>query len=176
MSLIRNITPLPISTLPQAPKFHTNLFLLLPRTNKFQISCSKSNKNNSSKISDADLATEIENKINGLCLERENAMNKSKQLLFTELCQYLNLKPEQLKNKWRKMMNEDEKLCLVKVFVSDWAVDFHPLSPTSVKEMVDEYLASAGEDSTSNPVHSAVTFPQGFKRFTGLSPVQTSPN
>ncbi|TXG72702.1 hypothetical protein EZV62_001281 [Acer yangbiense] len=43
-------------------------------------------------------------------------MKKSKELLFTYLCQFLDLKEEQVKNKWSKI-DEDEKWDLVKGFV-----------------------------------------------------------
>ncbi|KAH7575512.1 hypothetical protein JRO89_XS02G0126200 [Xanthoceras sorbifolium] len=66
-------------------------------------------------------------------------MKKSKYLLFTELCQFLDLKEDQVKKKWSKF-DEDEKWDLVKGFVSVWSVHFHPLSPRSVKQMIEEYL------------------------------------
>ena len=86
-------------------------------------------------------------------------MKKSRELLFSELCQYLLLKEEEVNKKWRKM-KEEEKLVIVKEFVNKWGVNFHPLSVRSVKEMVDEYL----QDDKS----SSVMFP-GLKRMLGLS-------
>lgn len=77
-------------------------------------------------------------------------MKKSKELLFTELCQYLALKGEEVKKKWRKM-DEEEKLGLVKGFVTEWSVNFHPLSARSVKEMVEEYLQEDNPSATSSP-------------------------
>lgn len=91
-------------------------------------------------------------------------MKKSKELLFTELCQYLALKGEEVKIKWRKL-DEEEKWVLVKGFVSDWSVDFHPLSARSVKEMVEEYLL---EENPSAKSSLSVLFP-GLKRLMGFT-------
>ena len=86
-------------------------------------------------------------------------MKKSRELLFSELCQYLLLKEEEVNKKWRKM-KEEEKLVIVKEFVNKWGVNFHPLSVRSVKEMVDEYL--------QYDKSSSVMFP-GLKRILGFS-------
>jgi hypothetical protein len=59
--------------------------------------------------------------------QREEAMKKSKELLFTEPCHYLALKGEEAKKKWRKM-DEEVRLVLVKGFVTERSVNFHPLS------------------------------------------------
>ncbi|KAF3949169.1 hypothetical protein CMV_024929 [Castanea mollissima] len=91
-------------------------------------------------------------------------MKKSKELLFTELCQYLAFKGEEVKMKWRKL-DEEEKWVLVKGFVSDWRVDFHPLSARSVKEMVQEYLL---EENPSTKSSLLVLFP-GLKRLMGFT-------
>ena len=86
------------------------------------------------------MAIEIEKKkIPTHLAQRVEAMRKSRELLFTELCNYLQLKPEELKNKLGKM-NEEEKWVLVRGFVSEWSVYFHPLSARSVKELVEEHL------------------------------------
>jgi hypothetical protein len=55
---------------------------------------------------------------------------------------------------------------LVKGFVSEWSMNFHPLSARSVKEMVEEYLQ---EDNPSAAKSSpSVLFP-GLKRIMGFS-------
>ena len=151
------ITPLP-------QKLHPSTFsstTLLSNKPRTQILCAKK------KISDAELASDLAlevAKINTHFVQREEAMKKSKELLFTELCQYLALKGEEVKMKWRKM-DEEEKWVLVKGFVSDWSMDFHPLSARSVKEMVEEYLL---EENPSAKSSLSVLFP-GLKRLMGFS-------
>ncbi|KAL7199605.1 hypothetical protein ACSBR2_021819 [Camellia fascicularis] len=131
--------------------------LTINTSKKPQISCTKS-VNDSELVSD--LAAEVE-KMDTHQLQREEAMKKSRQLLFTELCEYLGLKPEELKKKWKKMDDDEEdggggeedKWVLVKGFISEWGVNFHPLSARSVKEMVEEHIA---EDKHHNPTpHSS---------------------
>jgi hypothetical protein len=150
---------------PQAQKFHPHPFpstTLLSNKPRTWISCTK-------KISDAeissDLASEVA-KMNSHLVQREEAMKKSKELLFTELCQYLALKEDEVKKKWRKM-DEEDKLVLVKGFVTEWSVNFHPLSARSVKEMVEEYLQedNPSPSATSSP---SMFFP-GLKRIMGFS-------
>lgn len=92
-------------------------------------------------------------------------MKKSKELLFTELCQYLGLKEEEVKKKWRKM-DEEEKWGLVRGFVSEWSVNFHPLSSRSVKEMVEEYLQDENPSSAASCPPSL--FPE-LKKLMGFS-------
>ncbi|KAM3742556.1 hypothetical protein ACB098_07G076800 [Castanea mollissima] len=141
------ITPLP-------QKLHPNTFpstTLLSNKPRTQISCAKK------KISDAELASD-------LALERGGHEEEQRELLFTELCQYLALKGEEVKMKWRKL-DEEEKWVLVKGFVSDWSVDFHPLSARSVKEMVEEYLL---EENPSAKSFLLVLFP-GLKRLMGFT-------
>lgn len=91
-------------------------------------------------------------------------MKKSKELLFTELCQYLASKEDEVKKKWRKM-DEEDKLVLVKGFVTEWSVNFHPLSARSVKEMVEEYLQEDNPSATSSPS----LFFSGLNRIMGFS-------
>ncbi|XVF00688.1 hypothetical protein REPUB_Repub04eG0022800 [Reevesia pubescens] len=143
------------NNLQQPRKFSNHLFTSRPKKTH-NISCTK--KNLSDTALALDLAITIE-KINTRLEQKEKAMKKSKELLFTELCQYLSLKEEDVNKKWRKM-NEEEKWVLVKEFVNEWGVTFHPLSVRSVKEMVDEYL----QDDKS----SSVMFP-GLKRMLGFS-------
>ncbi|TXG54100.1 hypothetical protein EZV62_019356 [Acer yangbiense] len=89
-------------------------------------------------------------------------MNKSKELLFTDLCQFLDLKEDQLKNKWGKI-DEDEKWDLVKGFVSEWGVNFHPLSARSIKELIEEYLLE--EEKQPSPSSTSTA---GSLLFSGL--------
>ncbi|CAL2278231.1 unnamed protein product [Prunus armeniaca] len=146
----------------QPPKFHTNSFPSITRFNtrpKTQIIIHCNNKN----ISDAELASDL-SKMNTLFMQREEAMKKSRELLFTELCQYLNSKSEEVKKKWRKMEEED-KWVLIKAFVSEWGVNFHPLSAKSVKELVEEHLHEENPHAKS----SASAFFPGLKRMMGFS-------
>ncbi|XVE48666.1 hypothetical protein DITRI_Ditri01bG0020800 [Diplodiscus trichospermus] len=134
----------------------TTTTLITNRPNKtYNISCTK--KNLSDPALALDLAISAE-KINALLEQKERAMKKSRELLFSELCRYLSLKDEEVRKKWRKM-KEGEKLVLVKEFVNEWSVNFHPLSVRSVKEMVDEYVQ---QDKSYS-----VTFP-GLKRMFGF--------
>ncbi|KAL2904124.1 hypothetical protein RDABS01_002834 [Bienertia sinuspersici] len=66
-------------------------------------------------------------------------MKTSKQLLFFDFCNYLNLNPDDVKYKWTNLSN-DEKLRLVKGFVSNWGLYFHPLSPKSVRDLIEEFV------------------------------------
>ncbi|KAM3685238.1 hypothetical protein ACJW31_11G102900 [Castanea mollissima] len=116
------------------------------------------------KISDAELALDLVlevAKIKTHFVQREEAMKKSIELLFTELCQYLVLKGEEVKMKWRKM-DEEEKWILVKGLVSNWSMNFHLLS---MKEMVEEYLLEENPSAKSSP---SVLFPE-LKRLMGFS-------
>ncbi|XP_022762861.1 uncharacterized protein LOC111308646 [Durio zibethinus] len=143
------------NNLPRPRKLPNHPFTSRP--NKIHnISCTKKNLGDTALA--LDLAISVE-KINTHLEQKEKAMKKSMELLFSELCQYLSLKEEEVNMKWRKM-KEEEKWVLVKEFVNEWGVNFHPLSVRSVKEMVDEYL----QDDKS----SSVMFP-GFKRMLGLS-------
>ncbi|OAY39404.1 uncharacterized protein LOC110625216 [Manihot esculenta] len=115
-------------------------------------------------ISDADLASDLATevtKINTQLAQREEAMKKSKELLFTELCRYLAMEKEEVNRKWRKL-DQEEKWVLVKGFVNEWGVNFHPLSARSVKQMIEEYLIEEKPSSNSS------LFP-GLKRMMGFS-------
>ncbi|RZC88501.1 hypothetical protein C5167_016311 [Papaver somniferum] len=160
-----------------SPKFNrkpsniqTELSLLPPpnpmnRRSTFQVSCSKK------KISDAeiaiDLATEIA-RIKIPAIQRKEAMNKSKELLFGEFCQYLSQKPEEVEQKWRDM-DETEKMGLVKGFVSEWSLSFHPLSSRSVKDMLEEHLKKQVENpSVSLSSSPSLMFPS-LKKILGMT-------
>jgi hypothetical protein len=154
--LFSTITPQEHKCRPQ-PFPSTTLLSDKPRT---RISCVN-------KISDAELSSNLASevaKINTHLAQREEAMKKSKELLFTELCHYLALQGDEAKKKWRKM-DEEERLVLVKGFVTEWSANFHPLSARSVKEMVEEYLQEENPSSTSSP---SLLFP-GLQRIMGFS-------
>ncbi|KAG4168548.1 hypothetical protein ERO13_A12G031600v2 [Gossypium hirsutum] len=142
--------------LPQVGKFRNHPSISNNRPNT-KIPCTKN------KLSDSALALDLAinvQKINTHLEQKEKAMKKSKEFLFTELCQYLSLKEEEMNKKWRKM-REEEKWVLINKFVDEWSVHFYPLSARSVKEMVDEYLQ---DDNRSDPP----MFP-GLKRLLGMS-------
>ncbi|XP_057980941.1 uncharacterized protein LOC131166423 [Malania oleifera] len=111
----------------------------------------------------SDLATEVE-KMNTQAAQREEAMKRSREILFTELCRHLCLRTEDLKKKWRKMSDE-ERRGLVKGFVSNWDVGFHPLSAKSVKQLVEEHL---GQEQPSPDPSPSLFFP-GLKKLMGFS-------
>ncbi|XVF68139.1 hypothetical protein PTKIN_Ptkin10aG0179600 [Pterospermum kingtungense] len=129
-----------------------------PNMTHHNILCSK--KGLSDRALALDLAISVK-KINTQLEQKEKALEKSRGLLFTEMCQYLSSKEEEVNKKWKKM-KEEEKWVLVEKFVNEWDVNFHPLSVRSVKEMVDEHLQ---EDRSSS---SSVMFP-GLKRMLGFS-------
>uniref|UniRef100_A0A6M2ESK0 DUF7026 domain-containing protein n=1 Tax=Populus davidiana TaxID=266767 RepID=A0A6M2ESK0_9ROSI len=117
--------------------------------------------------SDADLASDLASevaKINIHLVQREEAMKKSRELLFAELCKYLALDKEEVKRKLSKM-DQEEKRVLIKGFVDEWGVNFHPLSARSVKEMIEEYLHERKPPSHSS---GSMLFP-GLKRIMGFS-------
>ncbi|XP_057515450.1 uncharacterized protein LOC130796999 [Amaranthus tricolor] len=103
-------------------------------------------------ISDAELASDFAaevHRLNTQSKERENAMKRSKQLLFSDLCNYLDMNPEDVKNNW-KNFSTDEKMGLVKEFISYWGLNFHPLSPKSVKGLIDEFVFKDSEEIESS--------------------------
>lgn len=120
----------------------------------------------SKKLSDADLASDLATevaKINTNLIQREEAMKKSREFLFTELCGFLGLKSEETKRSWKKM-DEEAKLTLIKEFVSEWGFNFQPLSSRSVKEMVEEYVN--GENLSA--ISSASSLISSLRRTMGL--------
>jgi len=149
------------NTLIRPPKFHSCPF---PTTTHFRTRIPCTNKNS---LTDADLAsglaTEVA-KINTHLVQREEAMKKSRELLFTELCNYLALDKEEVEKKWSKMDQEEIRV-LVKGFVNEWGANFHPLSARSVEEMIEEYLH---EEKPSSNSSRSMLFP-GLKRIMGFS-------
>jgi hypothetical protein len=148
------------NTLIRPPKFHSCPF----PTTYFRTRIPCTNKNS---LTDADLAsglaTEVA-KINTHLVQREEAMKKSRELLFTELCNYLALDKEEVEKKWSKMDQEEIRV-LVKGFVNEWGANFHPLSARSVEEMIEEYLH---EEKPSSNSSRSMLFP-GLKRIMGFS-------
>ncbi|XP_022149245.1 uncharacterized protein LOC111017712 [Momordica charantia] len=118
------------------------------------------------KLSDAELASDLATEVAKMStnlIQREEAMKKSKEFLFTELCGFLGLKSEETKKSWKKM-DEEAKLALVKEFVTEWGFNFQPLSPRSVKELVEEYVN--GENISA--ISSAPSLIPSLKRIMGL--------
>ncbi|XP_061370129.1 uncharacterized protein LOC133312868 [Gastrolobium bilobum] len=132
---------------------------------KTRISCTGGNG-----ISDAALASEFAAKatrINTHLVQAEEAMRKSRKILFGVLSEYLGLKEDEVKQKWSKM-DEEEKWVLVKGFVAEWGSHFHPLSARSTKELVEDYLRQGNPPPNSPPPPSpSVLFP-GLKRIIGF--------
>ncbi|XP_002518309.3 uncharacterized protein LOC8279178 [Ricinus communis] len=123
--------------------------------------------NNNNKVSDADLASDLATevaKINTQLVQKEEAMRKSKELLFTELCHYLDMEKEEVKRKWSNL-DQEEKWVLIKGFVDEWGINFHPLSARSVRAMIEEYI---NEKKSSSSSSASELFP-GLKRLMGFS-------
>ncbi|KAL8060828.1 hypothetical protein ABFX02_02G050500 [Erythranthe guttata] len=130
-----------------------------------KIKCSKEKEEN---LTDETLAAEIGveiEKLKSRAVQREEALKKSRELLFAEMCGFVGLKSEDLKKKWRRMSDE-ERCVLAKGFVGGWSAQFHPLSAKSVQEMVDLHLLDSDSDSHS---HSSANllFPD-FAKFLGF--------
>ncbi|CAA2964449.1 Hypothetical predicted protein [Olea europaea subsp. europaea] len=162
--------------LPQPTNFHTHPF---PSSSsaaatyfiKFNSTPRKSLKiscTNEEISSDDMLAVELDleiSKLNTNMLQTEEALKKSRELLFTELCNFMGLNSVDLKKKWERM-NEEEKWVLAKGFVTEWSAHFHPLSAKSVKEMVNEHLV---EEKPLKVAASTKFFPN-FGKLMGFSP------
>ncbi|KAL8554848.1 hypothetical protein ACS0TY_002867 [Phlomoides rotata] len=132
-----------------------------PRT--LAISCSKEKENFSDEILAVELSLQMK-KLKSDAVQREEALKKSRELLFTEVSNFTGLKSEDLKKKWRRM-NEEERLVLVRGFVAEWSAHFHPLSARSVKEMVEQYVQGQSHefsDSLSGKFFSDFTKLLGF--------------
>ncbi|PWA78698.1 hypothetical protein CTI12_AA213160 [Artemisia annua] len=137
-----------------------------PTQKKHQISCSSSSPDELS----LQLSTQIK-KLKTQKLQTQEAMKKSKKLLYTELCLFLGLSQDELKRKWEKM-EENDKLVLAQEFVkSDWAFNFHPLSVKSVKELVDQHLLhdnDGGMKDDNDSANNSILF-SGLKKLMGFS-------
>ncbi|CAI9764459.1 unnamed protein product [Fraxinus pennsylvanica] len=133
-----------------------------------KISCTNEEISNDEMLA-VELDLEI-SKLNTHVLQREEALKKSRELLFVELCNFIGLNSEDVKMKWDKM-NEEEKSVLAKGFVTEWSAHFHPLSAKSVKEMVDEHLVEekpSSMEKTSSMAASNKPFPN-FGKLMGFS-------
>ncbi|XP_077215665.1 uncharacterized protein LOC143850292 [Tasmannia lanceolata] len=122
-------------------------------------------------LNDADLTSDLAEKMGKMkpiLSQRKEAMKKSRELLFEDLCKYLHLREGEVKNRWREI-GEVERLDLVRGFVAEWGVSFHPLSLRSVKDMVEEHLNEENPLGLSNP---PLRFPS-LKRMMGLSEAET---
>lgn len=144
------------------PPFHFHTIRFGPaRTQNprrsLRVWCSKESENLSDEFLAAELGVEIK-RLSSEIAQREEALKKSKELLFAEVSDFVGLNSEDLTNKWRRM-DEDEKWVLVKGFVAEWSAHFHPLSARSVKELVEEYVA----DSASSNFFSDFTKFFGFQ-------------
>lgn len=130
--------------------------LLFTHKLKTRISCS-GGKNS---ISDAALASELAvraTRMNTHLVQTEEAMRKSRELLFRELCEYLGLKEDDAKQRWSNM-DEDQKWVSIKGFLAEWGAHFHPLSARSTKDMVEEYLRQGNNLNPKSP--PSVPFPR----------------
>ncbi|KAK7246677.1 hypothetical protein RIF29_41547 [Crotalaria pallida] len=107
-----------------------------------RISCTNKNNNNNIRDDTAALASEFSARVtrmNSHLMQAEDAMRKSRELLFREFSDYMGLKEDEARNKWSNL-DEEERWGLVKGFVEEWGQHFQPLSVKSTKEMVEEYL------------------------------------
>ncbi|XP_074277284.1 uncharacterized protein LOC141600926 [Silene latifolia] len=119
---------------------------------KFICSSSRNPRKPIKKLSDAKLASDFAaevQKLNTQLEEKENALIKTKEMLFSDLCKFLSLNPDEFKNHWKRM-NPDDKLNLVKGFVSNWGLNFHPLSSKSVRDLVEEFVMKDNVDEFEN--------------------------
>ncbi|KAL2342025.1 hypothetical protein Fmac_009965 [Flemingia macrophylla] len=119
-------------------------------------------------LSDAALASELAVKaarINAHMLKAEEAMRKSRKLLFVELCEHMGLNEDEAQQKWTKMA-EDEKWALVKGFLAEWGAHFHPLSARSTKDMLEEYIKQRNAPPPKSPSSSFLF--SGLNRIIGF--------
>ncbi|XP_073271554.1 uncharacterized protein [Primulina huaijiensis] len=164
--------------LPQFTKSQRHPFLSNPTPAKslrfnhnpcraIKISCIKKKEPTTDETLAAELSPHINN-LNTSTLQREEALKKSRELLFIEVSNFTRLQPEDLRKKWRRM-GEEEIWVLANGFVSEWSAHFHPLSARSVKEMVEEYLAEEGEFSDSGSGYASPNLFPDFGKLLGFS-------
>lgn len=99
--------------------------------------------------------------------QRDEAIFKSRKILFYEMSGYLGFNEDELKKRW-KLMAEIDKWVVVEGFLSEWGEHFHPLSAKSVKQMVEEHLdfeSSAKQPDQSSAPSSVL---QGLKKIIGM--------
>ncbi|PON75883.1 hypothetical protein PanWU01x14_038340 [Parasponia andersonii] len=131
---------------PTSPHFSSITFLR-NQTKKALTKCSAESSGDSELLA-SNLTREVA-KMSTLLVQRAEAMEKSRDLLFKELCNHLSMDSGEARRRWRKM-EEEEKWVLVRGFMSDWGVNFHPLSARSVKELIEEHLHEEEEEGEAN--------------------------
>ncbi|OIV91600.1 hypothetical protein TanjilG_09012 [Lupinus angustifolius] len=131
----------------------THLFNHKPFT---RISCTNKNSISDSALS-SDLSARV-TRMNTHLVQAEDAMRKSRELLFKELCNYLGVKEDEGRHKW-KNFDEEEKWVCVNGFIQEWGQHFQPLSVKSTKEMVEEYLRQGKLNPPPKWVPSSVPVP-----------------
>ncbi|CAM8945002.1 hypothetical protein QQ045_012576 [Rhodiola kirilowii] len=149
-------------TLKSLPILQQRLIISRPKTRR--IYCRNS-------INDADLSLQFAVQVVKIKLkkkQREEAIVKSRKILFAEMTEYLGFSEDEMKTRW-KLMEEIDKWVVVEGFLSEWGDNFHPLSAKSVKQMVEEHLDF--ENSVPEPEQSS-TSPssifQGLKKMIGM--------
>jgi hypothetical protein len=125
-----------------------------PKPKPPKISCTNNNNNNNNDVSLASEFAEKASIINARAKQAEEAMRKSRKIVFKELCEYLELNEEEGKLKWKEM-GEDEKWVLVNGFVKELGQFFHPLSEKATKELIEEYLLQENQP----PKASQISYP-----------------
>ncbi|CAN1284631.1 hypothetical protein LINPERPRIM_LOCUS18683 [Linum perenne] len=121
----------------------------------------------------SEFATEV-SRMNTHVTQRADAMNKSRQILFCELCKFLDLEEDKMQIRWEEM-DQEEKSVLVKGFVDEWGANFHPLSARSVEELIQEHIQEKKKmmnkkkkkKSSSGELSSSPFFP-GLSRLMGF--------
>ncbi|XP_030512422.2 uncharacterized protein LOC115726607 [Rhodamnia argentea] len=155
------IHPLPLIALPRPPKSRLRPICFNERKSLVvSVSCA------GKEIGDAEVASALAEevaRVHAQKRQKDEALSKSRALLFSELCGYLSLSEDELQKKWERM-EDGERRDLAKEFVSNWSVHFHPLSARSVVEMVEEHLQQEKKPSFSNDS----TFFPSLKRLMGL--------
>ncbi|CAL1389866.1 unnamed protein product [Linum trigynum] len=131
-----------------------------PRT---QILCTRNKSSSGDSNLASDFAMQV-SRINTNLAQKEEAMKKSRELLFCELCKFLDLEEDKVKKTWSEMELED-KMVLVKGFVDVWGANFHPLSARCVKELIEEHIQ---EQKDSSSELSSAFFP-GLRRLMGFA-------
>ncbi|CAN0920988.1 hypothetical protein LINGRAHAP2_LOCUS32370, partial [Linum grandiflorum] len=136
-----------------------------PRTRILCASTKKSAAENSNLATD--FAKEV-SRINTHVTQREDAMKKSRKMLFCELCKFLDLEEDKVEMRWDEM-NQEEKKALVKGFVDEWGANFHPLSARSVEELIEEHIQEKKKSSLSSSELSSSAFFPGLRRLMGFA-------
>ncbi|KAL9244772.1 hypothetical protein vseg_018500 [Gypsophila vaccaria] len=120
--------------LPSISKTHKNIIC----------STSKNPRKPPKIISDAQLSSEFAAqvlKLNTQIEEKQMAISKSKRMLFDDFSHFLGIGYDEVKIRWMRL-NPDEKLGLVNGFVSQWGLNFHPLSTKSIRDLIDEFVVN----------------------------------